>query len=285
MMLTLLTVILTGVLVTVACVGTSSESAQETRAVTVAPSAGNASERLEVSVGPARQECYGPFQRMCLVVDHQLFYSEIDGFTHEPGHEYRLRIERYDAFPGQAEPPQDAGRYGYRLIEELSKNRADGEVTEATVAPTRVTCPGADELCLLVDGAPQLGVISGFEFRAGYDYRVRYEQYGDGSRQLLEVLSQTPSPAAVAEITVGPWRVQCRENASITAACIVVDGLPFYGHIEDFTRRHGYEYTLRVEKYDLMPGVSAPPPESSKFGYRLLEVLSEQPASTPPDSN
>ena len=270
MKLTLLTLILAGTLAAIACAGTSSESAMET---------------LAVSVGPARQECYGPFRRMCLVVDGQLFYREIDGFTHEPGHDYRLRIERYDAFPGQAEPPQDAGRYGYRLIEELSKTRADGEVTEATVAPARVTCPGSDELCLLVNGAPQWGVISGFEFRAGYEYRVRYEQYADGSRRLLEVLSQTPAPAAVAQITVGPWRVQCRENAAITAACIVVDDQPYYGNIEDFARKHGYEYRLRVEKYDLMPGVSAPPPESSKFGYRLLEVLSEQLASTPPDSN
>ena len=270
MKLTLLALIFTGTLAAIACAGASSESVKETQ---------------EVSVGPARQECYGPFRRMCLVVDGQLFYSEIDGFTHEPGHEYRLRIERYDAFPRQAEPPQDAGRYGYRLVEELARTRADGEVIEATVAPSRVTCPGSDELCLLVDGAPQWGAISGFEFRAGYEYRIRYEQYADGSRRLLEVLSQTPAPSAVAEITVGPWRVQCRENAPITAACIVVDGQPYYGSIEDFARKHGYEYSLRVEKYDLMPGVSTPPPESSKFGYRLLEVLSELPASTPPDSN
>jgi len=244
-----------------------------------------ASVTLEVSVGPARQECYGPFQRMCLVVDGGLFYDEIDGFTHEPGHEYRLRIERYDAFPGQAEPPQDAGRYGYRLIEVISKARSAGEEIEATVAPARVACPGTDELCLLINGDPQRGVISGFEFRGGFDYRIRYEQYGDGSRHLLEILSQTPAQGAVVEITVGPWRVECRENAPITAACIVVDDQPYYGNIEDFARKHGYEYRLRVERYDLMPGVSAPPPESSKFGYRLLDVLSEQPASDPPDSN
>ena len=139
MKFTLLTLILAGALASIACNGASSESGEAT---------------LEVSVGPARQECYGPFRRMCLVVDGQLFYSEIDGFTHEPGHQYRLRIERYDAFPGQAEPPQDAGRYGYRLIEELSRTLADGEVTEATVAPARVTCPKSDDLCLLVNGAP-----------------------------------------------------------------------------------------------------------------------------------
>ena len=268
MNLTLLTLTLAGVLAAIAC--TSSECPSKT---------------LEVSVGPARQECYGPFLRMCLVVDGQLFYSEIDGFTHEPGYEYLLRVERYDAYPGQSEPPQDVGCYDYRLIEQISKTLASGEVIEATVAPIRVECPGTDELCLLIDGAPQWGAISGFEFRPGYDHRIRYEQYADGSRRLLEVLSRSNAPAEVAEITVGPWRVQCRENAPITAACIVVDDEPYYGHIEDFARKHGYEYLLRVEKYDLIPGVSVPPPESSKFGYRMLEVLSELPASKPPDSN
>ena len=78
-------------------------------------------------MAPARQECYGPFLRMCLIVDGGFFYEEIDGFTHEPGYEYRLRIERYDAFPYRKEPPQDAGRYGYRLLEILSKTPATSQ--------------------------------------------------------------------------------------------------------------------------------------------------------------
>ena len=236
-------------------------------------------------MGPARQECYGPFRRMCLIVDGGFFYDEIDGFEHEPGYEYRLRIERYDAFPGQKEPPQDAGRYGYRLLETLSKTRVVGEIIEATIAPARVACPKSDELCLLVNGAPQTGAIAGFEFKAGYDHLIRYERYADGSRRLLDVLSQTPAEAAIEVITVGSGRVKCRENAPITAACIVVNDEPYYGNIEEFARRHGYEFTLRVEKYDLMPGVSVPPPESSKYGYRLLEVLSEQPAPFPTPAN
>ena len=232
---------------------------------------------LEVSVGPARQECYGPFRRMCLVVDGRQFYHEIKGFTHEPGYEYVLRIEEYDAYPGQAVIPQDTpGRSGYRLIEEVSRARASGEVIEATVAPARVTCPKSDELCLLVNGVPQRGAISGFEFRGGYDYLIRYESYSDGSRRLLEVVSQTPAQGPEIEITVDAGRVQCRENAPITAACIVVNDQPYYGNIENFERGHEYEYILSVERYDLMPGVSDPPPETSKYGYLLLEVLSEK---------
>ncbi len=231
----------------------------------------------EVSVGPARQHCYGPFPRMCLVVDGRQFYHEIKGFTHEPGYEYVLRIEEYDAYPGQEVIPQDSpGRFGYRLVEEVSKVKAAGEIIEAKVAPTRVTCPKSDELCLLVDGVPQGGAISGFEFRGGYHYVIRYESYPDGSRRLLEVVSQTPARGAVVEITVDAGRTQCRENAPITAACIVVNDQPYYGNIEDFARAHEYEYRLRVERYDLMPGVSDPPPETSKYGYLLLEVLSEK---------
>ena len=243
------------------------------------------SSRLEVTVGPARQECYGPFRRMCLIVDGGFFYDEIDGFTHEPGYEYRLRIERYNAFPDQKEPPQDAGRYGYRLLEMLSKTRVAGLVQEATVAPTRVQCPKSDEQCLLVDGLPVRDSIDGFTFQPGFDYRIRFESYDSGTRRLLDIVEQAPAQSGVEEITVGPWRVSCYEDAPITAACIVVNGEPYYGVIEEFPRGHGFEYRLRVERYELFPDMAEPPPVLPKYGYRLVSVLSEMPASSPPSSN
>ena len=161
--LTLFGLILAGLIAAIACAGPSLEGSGETPEATITPavtatsSTEAVSEILELAIGPARKECYGPFRRMCLVVDGQFFYDEIDGFSHEPGYEYRLRAERYDAFPGQPEPPQDAVRYGYRLIEEISKSRIAGEVIEALIAPIRVTCPRSGELCLLVNGAPQWG--------------------------------------------------------------------------------------------------------------------------------
>ena len=238
-----------------------------------------------VTVGPARRECYGPFRRMCLIVGGSFFYEEIDGFTHEPGYEYRLRIERYDAFPGEKEPPQDAGRYGYRLLEVLSKTRATGSVAEATVAPTRVQCPKSDERCLLVDGRPVRDSIDGFTFQPGFNYRIRLESYDSGTRRLLDIVEQAPAQSDVEEITVGPGRVGCYEDAPITAACIVVNGEPYYGVIEDFPRTHGFEYRLSVEKYDLFPDGAVPPPNLPKYGYRLVSVLSEMPASGPPPGN
>ncbi len=76
---------------------------------------------MEVTVGPELLDCVGVGPRKCLEVDGMLFYEGIDGFMHEEGHTYRLKIERYDAFPGEEEPPQDASRYGYRLIKVISK--------------------------------------------------------------------------------------------------------------------------------------------------------------------
>ena len=80
----------------------------------------------EVTVGPQRMECVGVAPQMCLVVNDELFYEEIDGFDHQPGYAYRLRIEQYDRWPGQTEIPQDVGRYGYRLLEVLAQQRVAG---------------------------------------------------------------------------------------------------------------------------------------------------------------
>ena len=77
----------------------------------------------EVTVGPELVECVGSYPQQCLVVDGELFYDPIDGFRHQTGYRYRLRIERYDRFPGQTEVPQDTGRYGYRLLEILAQTR------------------------------------------------------------------------------------------------------------------------------------------------------------------
>ena len=89
------------------------------------PTAPNGSVQ-EVVVGPEQVECTGSAPQLCLVVDGELFYDEIEGFKHEAGYIYRLRIEEYDRWPGQTEIPQDAGRYGYRLLQLLAKTPAPG---------------------------------------------------------------------------------------------------------------------------------------------------------------
>ena len=76
---------------------------------------------MEVTVGPQTEQCVGEAVQTCLVVDGELFYDDILGFDFEPGYRYVIRMERFDAWPDRDEPPQDASRYGYRLIEILEK--------------------------------------------------------------------------------------------------------------------------------------------------------------------
>ena len=80
-------------------------------------------EVLEVEVGPELVDCVGVGAMKCMVVDGSFFYSRVEGFDYEEGYVYRLRIEKFEAYPGR-EPPQDASRYGYRLIEVISKTPA-----------------------------------------------------------------------------------------------------------------------------------------------------------------
>ena len=105
-----------------ACTAPAAESATPTP---IPPPAPNGSVQ-EVVVGPEQVECTGSAPQLCLVVDGELFYDEIEGFEYEAGYIYRLRIEEYDRWPGQTEIPQDAGRYGYRLLELLAKTPAPG---------------------------------------------------------------------------------------------------------------------------------------------------------------
>ena len=80
---------------------------------------------LEVTVGPELVECVGVAPMQCLVVDGEYFYDSIEGFKYEEGYVYRIRMERYDAWPGLEEPPQDASAYGYRLVEVVSQTPAE----------------------------------------------------------------------------------------------------------------------------------------------------------------
>ena len=80
---------------------------------------------LEVMVDPELKECVGLDPMQCMVVDGELFYSRIDGFDYEEEYVHKLKIERYDAWPNEEGPPQDASRYGYRLIETISKTPTD----------------------------------------------------------------------------------------------------------------------------------------------------------------
>lgn len=89
----------------------------------VAGACSNDSEVMEVVVGSELEDCVGVAPMKCMIVNGELFYDAIDGFDYEPGYEYKIKIERFDAWPDREEPPQDAGRYGYRLIEVMERTK------------------------------------------------------------------------------------------------------------------------------------------------------------------
>ena len=50
----------------------------------------------------------------------RLFYDDIDGFTYEPGYDYRLKVQVSEL----TDVPADASSLNYRLIDTISKTRA-----------------------------------------------------------------------------------------------------------------------------------------------------------------
>ncbi|TCK07607.1 DUF4377 domain-containing protein [Marinobacterium mangrovicola] len=78
---------------------------------------GAATQEMEFSVGPERVDCIGVGPMKCLVVNGSMFYDKIQGFEYEEGYQYRLKVARSE----RENPPADASRYEYQLIEITSK--------------------------------------------------------------------------------------------------------------------------------------------------------------------
>ena len=226
-----------------------------------------------VAVGPTLAKCYGVGLRTCMVVDGLLFYDGIEGFEYEAGYNYRLRIGKYDPWGGR-EPPQDAGQYAYRLLEQLEKTPAPSTPVTLAVGPARVVCAHSDDFCIVVDGAPYDGLITGFEYEAGYYYILKANRYGDGRYVLSEVVSKTRAEGTEEEeITVDWGRVECGDGHP--GFCKVLNGAPYRGEIVGFNPRHEYNYRLRVEKFSMFPNGMTGSPTVPEYGYRWLETLEE----------
>ena len=225
-----------------------------------------------VTVGPTLAKCYGVGQRSCMVVDGDLFYDAIEGFEYEAGYNYRLRIGKYDPWGG-GEPPQDAGRYAYRLLEQLEKTPATSTPATLSVGPARVVCAQSDDFCLVVDGAPYDDYITGFEYEAGNHYILKADRYGDGRYVLGEIVSRTRAAGTEEEITIDPHRVRCDDGYS--GYCKVVNGAPYRGEIVGFQPLHDYGYRLRVERFNMFPDSIAWSPTVPAYGYRWLETIEQ----------
>ena len=227
----------------------------------------------EVAVGPTLAKCHGVGVRSCMVVDGDLFYDGIEGFEYEAGYDHRLRIGKYDRWGG--EPPQDAGRYAYRLLERLDRAPAPSTPATLRVAPARVTCLRTDDFCPLVDGEPYEDLVTGFDYEPGDRYVLDASRYRDGRYALREVVSRIAASGVEEEITVGSGRVECGDGRP--GYCKLVDGAPFRGEIVGFRPRHEDEYRLRVERFDMFPDGASGPAVVPRHGYRWLETVERVP--------
>lgn len=99
-------------LAVVACTATGSE-----------PESAMQGETKTLFVGPQLVDCVGVVPQQCLQVredptgEYQFFYSNIEGFTFEPGYEYELlvRVEQVE------NPPADGSSLRYTLVEIVNK--------------------------------------------------------------------------------------------------------------------------------------------------------------------
>jgi hypothetical protein len=70
-------------------------------------------------------DCQGEGERKCLQVrevesgEWRNFYANIEGFDHEAGHAYEIRVEVTEV----PRPPADAASLRYRLLEVISKRK------------------------------------------------------------------------------------------------------------------------------------------------------------------
>lgn len=78
---------------------------------------------ITLEIAPNRVPCTGAAPMECLLVRERpgaewtYFYDHIEGFNHEPGYRYVLRVERREV----ANPPADGSSVAYRLVRVVSR--------------------------------------------------------------------------------------------------------------------------------------------------------------------
>lgn len=102
---------------------------QDTRA------SADAAREATLYVGPELVDCVGVGPMKCMLVkenpedEYQFFYSQIEGFTFEPGYTYELRVR----IEPVANAPADASSLKYTLIEMVSKEPVEAAAMETAV--------------------------------------------------------------------------------------------------------------------------------------------------------
>ena len=84
-----------------------------------------APDTMTLFVADREVDCEGEGPMKCLRIkrsaagEWELLYQRIEGFTHEAGNEYELRVTREEL----AKPPADGSKARYKLVEVVSKKK------------------------------------------------------------------------------------------------------------------------------------------------------------------
>jgi heat shock protein HslJ len=187
-----------------------------------------------IYVGPVLVDCEGEGPQKCMLVkenpedEYSFFYNPIEGFDHEEGYEYELRVQ----VDPVSDPPAGASSLRYTLIEVVSKEPAAMEKT-IYVGPTLVDCVGVGpQKCMLVKENPEdeytmfYDQIEGFDYEAGYEYELRIlvetipDPPADASSlryTLIEVADRTPS------LEGGSWALELYVDGDGQATEVIAD--------------------------------------------------------------
>ena len=92
---------------------------------------------------------------------------------------------------------------------------------------------------------------------------------------LLYVSCVFSDDSDVFQVVIGPELRECGGQGDMK--CMMVNGELFMGVIENFEYMEGYDYILKVEKFDAWTDEEAQPEDIMKFGYRLIEVVRRTP--------
>lgn len=171
-------------------------------------------------VGPETVPCTGVAPMDCLQVKRtedgawELWYAPIEGFQHEPGYLYELRV----LVTGVPNPPADAPDRRYSLLEIVSRTPADTDVAElALEGPTWL-------LAAQGDPAAPIPVLEGTQITATFadgrvagtggcnEYSAGYELDGD------TIAIETP----IATLMACDEPVMQQEQAYLAALAAVV---------------------------------------------------------------
>jgi len=76
-----------------------------------------------LEIGPNKADCTGLIKRECLIVDSELFYDHIEGFTFRPGQEQIVPVERIQTCDPEIsnDCPQDGSIYKFKQLLDLGK--------------------------------------------------------------------------------------------------------------------------------------------------------------------